>query len=170
MIEDGGRFASDLSPRLVVLRGERRLEAPMQRTGPGLYRLSPEEGLQLAPSIEPYRVEVHTGAPGAEASVGPGRTIFFPARDELRPGAPDIAALAELATETSGLFHETVAGAVAAIAAPGASTAIRRFELWSILVAAATLLFLAELLLRRRRRHVATATATAARTEKRPAA
>ncbi len=170
VIEDGGRFASDLSPRLVVLRGERRLEAPMQRTGPGLYRLSPEEGLQLAPSIEPYRVEVHTGAPGAEASVGPGRTIFFPARDELRPGAPDIAALAELATATGGLFHETVAGAVAAITAPGAATAIRRFELWSLLAAAATLLFLAELLLRRRRRHVATATATAARTENRPAA
>ncbi len=170
VIEDGGRFASDLSPRLVVLRGERRLEAPMQRNGPGLYRLSPEQGLQLAPSLEPYRVEVHTGAPGAEANVGPGRTIFFPARDELRPGAPDIAALVELATETSGLFHETVAGAVAAISAPGASTAIRRFELWSILVAAATLLFLAELLLRRRRRHVATATATAARTENRSAA
>ena len=170
VIEDGGRFASDLSPRLVVLRGERRLEAPMQRTGPGLYRLSPEEGMQLAPSIEPYRVEIHTGAPGAQASVGPGRTIFFPARDELRPGAPDIAALAELATATGGLFHETVAGAVAAITAPGASTAIRRFELWSILAAAATLLFLAELLLRRRRRHVATATATAARTENRPAA
>ena len=170
VIEDGGRFASDLSPRLVVLRGERRLEAPMQRTGPGLYRLSPEEGLQLAPSIEPYHVEVHTGAPGAEASIGPGRTIFFPARDELRPGAPDIAALAELATETSGLFHETVAGAVAAIAAPGASSATRRFELWSILATAATLLFLAELLLRRRRRHVATATATAARSENRPAA
>ena len=170
VIEDGGRFASDLSPRLVVLRGERRLEAPMQRTGPGLYRLSPEEGLQLAPSIEPYRVEVHTGAPGAEASVGPGRTIFFPARDELRPGAPDIAALAELAAATGGLYHETVAGAVAAITAPGAATAIRRFELWSILAAAATLLFLAELLLRRRRRHVATATATATRTENRPAA
>ena len=170
VIEDGGRFASDLSPRLVVLRGERRLEAPMQRTGPGLYRLSPEQDLQLAPSLEPYRVEVHTGAPGAEASIGPGRTIFFPARDELRPGAPDIAALVELATATGGLFHETVAGAVAAISAPGASTAIRRFELWSILVAAATLLFLAELLLRRRRRHVATATATAARTEKRSAA
>ena len=170
VIEDRGRFASDLSPRLVVLRGERRLEAPMQRTGPGLYRLSPEQGLQLAPSLEPYRVEVHTGAPAAEASVGPGRTIFFPARDELRPGAPDIAALAELAAETSGLFHETVAGAVAAIAAPGASTAIRRFELWSLLVAAATLLFLAELLLRRRRRHVATTTATPARTENRSAA
>lgn len=170
VIEDGGRFASDLSPRLVVLRGERRLEAPMQRNGPGLYRLSPEEGMQLAPSLEPYRVEIHTGAPGAEASVGPGRTIFFPARDELRPGAPDIAALAELATATGGLFHETVAGAVAAITAPGAATAIRRFELWSLLAAAATLLFLAELLLRRRRRHVATATATAARTENRPAA
>ena len=170
VIEDGGRFASDLSPRLVVLRGERRLEAPMQRTGPGLYRLSPEQGLQLAPSLEPYRVEVHTGAPAAEASIGPGRTIFFPARDELRPGAPDIAALAELATATGGLYHETVAGAVTALAAPGASTATRRFELWSILVAAATLLFLAELLLRRRRRHVATATATAARTENRPAA
>ena len=170
VIADGGRFASDLSPRLVVLRGERRLEAPMQRTGPGLYRLSPEQGLQLAPSLEPYRVEVHTGAPGAEASVGPGRTIFFPARDELRPGAPDIAALAELATATSGLFHETVAGAVAAITAPGAATAIRRFELWSLLAAAATLLFLAELLLRRRRRHVATATATGTRAANRPAA
>ena len=170
VIQDGGRFASDLSPRLVVLRGDRRLEAPMQRTGPGLYRLSPEDGLQLAPSLEPYRVEVHTGAPGTEASVGPGRTIFFPARDELRPGAPDIAALAELAAETSGLFHETVAGAVAAITAPGAQTAVRRFELWSVFATAATLLFLAELLLRRRRRHVATATATAARRENRPAA
>ena len=170
VIQDGGRFASDLSPRLVVLRGDRRLEAPMQRAGPGLYRLSPEDGLQLAPSLEPYRVEVHTGAPGTEASVGPGRTIFFPARDELRPGAPDIAALAELAAETSGLFHETVGGAVAAITAPGAQTAVRRFELWSVLATVATLLFLTELLLRRRRRHVATATATAARRENRPAA
>ena len=170
VIHDGGRFASDLSPRLVVLRGDRRLEAPMRRTGPGLYRLSPEDGLQLAPSLEPYRVEVHTGAPGTEASIGPGRTIFFPARDELRPGAPDIAALAELAAETSGLFHETVAGAVAAITAPSARTAVRRFELWSVFATAATLLFLAELLLRRRRRHVATATATAARSESRSAA
>ena len=170
VIEDAGRFASDLEPRLVLLRGDRRLEAPMRRTGPGLYRLSPEEGLQLAPSLEPYRVEVHTGAPGAEAGMGPGRTIFFPARDELRPGAPDIAALVEHAAATGGVFHETVAGAVAAITAPGPSTAIRRFELWPVLAAAATLLFLAELLLRRRRRHVATATATGVRAANRPAA
>ena len=107
VVEDDGRFGSDLSPRLVVLRGDRRIEAPMQRTGPGLYRLAPEEGMLFAPSLEPYRVEVHTGAAGAAGTVGPGRTIFFPARDELRPGAPDIAALAELAAETSGLFHET---------------------------------------------------------------
>jgi uncharacterized membrane protein len=169
-IEDGGLFASDLSPRLVVLRGDRRLEAPMRRTGPGLYRLSPDENLQLAPSLEPYRVEVHTEPSGTEPNVGPGRTIFFPARDELRPGAPDVAALAELAAATGGLFHETVGGAVAAITAPGAQTAVRRFELWSVLATAAALLFLAELLLRRRRRHVATATATAARSENRPAA
>ncbi len=169
-IEDGGLFASDLSPRLVVLRGDRRLEAPMRRTGPGLYRLSPDESLQLAPSLEPYRVEVHTGPSGAEPNVGPGRTIFFPARDELRPGAPDLAALAELAAATGGLFHETVGGAVAAITAPGAQAAVRRFELWSVLATAAAFLFLAELLLRRRRRHVATATATAARSENRPAA
>ncbi|MCY3928944.1 MAG: VWA domain-containing protein [Acidobacteria bacterium] len=170
VIEDAGRFASDLEPRLVVLRGDRRLDAPMQRTGPGLYRLSPEEGLQLVPSLEPYRVEVHAGTPDAEAGTVPGRTIFFPARDELRPGAPDVAALAELAAATGGLFHETVDGAVAAITAPGPSSAIRRFELWPVLAGAATLLFLAELLLRRRRRHVATATATAARSENRPAA
>ncbi len=170
VIEAGGRFASDLSPRLVVLRADRRLEAPMQRTGPGLYRLSPDQGLQLAPSLDPYRIEVRTGAPGNETSIGPGRTIFFPARDELRPGAPDIGALAELAASTGGLFHETLDGAVAAITAPGAKTAVRRFESWSVLASAATLLFLAELLLRRRRRHVATVTAAAARNETRPAA
>lgn len=177
VIEAGGRFASDLSPRLVVLRGARRLEAPMQRSGPGLYRLPPDAGLhtglnaglQIAPSLEPYRVEVHTGAPGAEARIGPGRTIFFPARDELRPGAPDIVALTELAAITGGRFHETLDGAVAAITAPGARTAVRRFESWPVPASAAVLLFLAELLLRRRRRHVATATA-AARSESRPAA
>ena len=153
VVDDGGRFGSDLSPRLVLLRGDRRVETPMRRTGPGLYRLAPEEELQLAPSLDPYRVEVHTGLAGAAATVGPGRTVFFPARDELRPGAPDIAALAVLAAETSGLFHETVAGAVGGITAPGAATAVRRFELWSVLLLAATVLFLAELLLRRRRRH-----------------
>ena len=169
VIEDDGRFASDLSPRLVVLRGEQRIEAPMQRTAPGLYRLAPEEGLVLAPSLDPYRVEVHTGAPGSAANIGPGRTIFFPARDELRPGAPDLAALDELAAATGGLFHETVAGAVAAITAPGATTAVRRFELWSVLLTAATLFFLAELLLRRRRRHGAS-TVIPAPAETRPAA
>ena len=169
VVDDGGRFGSDLSPRLVLLRGERRLEAPMRRTGPGLYRLATEEGPLLAPSLDPYRIEVHTGLAGAAATVGPGRTIFFPARDELRPGAPDVAALAELASETSGLFHETVAGAVGAVTAHGAATAVRRFELWSVLLVAATLLFLAELLLRRRRRHGAS-TAIPVPAETRPAA
>ena len=162
VVEEDGRFGSDLSPRLVVLRGDRRIDAPLQRTGPGLYRLVSGEGMLLAPSLEPYRVEVHTGPPGAAETIGPGRTIFYPARDELRPGAPDIAALAELAAETSGLFHETVAGAVGAITAPSADTAVRRFDLWSVLLVAATLLFLAELLLRRRRRHGASTVIPAA--------
>ncbi len=153
VVENNGRFASDLSPRLVLLRGDRRIEAPMRRTGPGLYRLAPDDGLTLAPSPEPYRVEVHTGPAGAAATVGPGRTIFYPVRDELRPGAVDIAALSALAAGTSGRFHETVAGAVAAITAPGNATAVRRFDLWPVLLAAAPVLFLAELLLRRRRRH-----------------
>ena len=169
VVEEDGRFGSDLSPRLVVLRGDRRIEAPLQRTGPGLYRLASGEGMLLAPSLEPYRVEVHTGPTGAPATIGPGRTIFYPARDELRPGAPDFAALAALAAETSGLFHETVAGAVGAITAPGADTAVRRFDLWSALLVAATLLFLAELLLRRRRRHGAS-TVIPAPAESRPAA
>ncbi|MXW03016.1 MAG: VWA domain-containing protein [Holophagales bacterium] len=169
VVEEDGRFGSDLSPRLVVLRGDRRIEAPLQRTGPGLYRLVSGEGMLLAPSLEPYRVEVHTGPAGAAETIGPGRTIFYPARDELRPGAPDIAALAELAVETSGLFHETVAAAVGAITAPSADTAVRRFDLWSVLLVAATLLFLAELLLRRRRRHGAS-TVIPAPAETRPAA
>ena len=169
VVEEDGRFGSDLSPRLVVLRGDRRIETPLQRTGPGLYRLASEEDLLLAPSLEPYRVEVRTGPAGAPATVGPGRTIFYPARDEVRPGATDIAALAELAAATDGLFHETVAGAVGAITAPSATTAVRRFELWSVLVTAATLLFLGELLLRRRRRHGASTVIPAA-AESRPAA
>ena len=169
VVEEDGRFGSDLSPRLVVLRGDRRIEAPLQRTGPGLYRLASEEDLLLAPSLEPYRVEVRTGPAGAPATIGPGRTIFYPARDEVRPGAPDIAALADLAAATDGLFHETVAGAVGAITAPSATTAVRRFELWSVLVTAATLLFLGELLLRRRRRHGASTVIPAA-AESRPAA
>lgn len=169
VVEEDGRFGSDLSPRLVVLRGDRRIETPLQRTGPGLYRLASGEGTLLAPSLEPYRIEVHTGPAGAPATIGPGRTIFYPARDELRPGAPDIAALAELAAATDGLFHETVAGAVGAITAPNSDTAVRRFDLWSVLLVAATLLFLAELLLRRRRRHGAS-TVIPVQAETRPAA
>ena len=170
VVQDDGRFGSDLSPRLVVLRGERRVETPLQRTGPGLYRLAPDANLLLAPSLDPYRIEVHTGPAGPAATVGPGRSIFYATRDEVRPGAPDVQALAELAASTGGRFHETIANAVGAVTLPGAATAVRRFDLWSILLATATLLFLAELLLRRRRRHVATATATAARSRNRPAA
>ncbi len=158
VVGETGRFGSDLSPRLVVLRGDRRIEATLQRTGPGLYRLSSNEGVRLAPSREPYRVEVHAGPAGAAETIGPGRTIFYPARDELRPGAPDLAALAELAAETSGFFHETVSAALSAVAAPSADTAVRRFELWPVLLIAAALLFLGELLLRRRRRHPASTT------------
>lgn len=169
VVEEDGHFGSDLSPRLVVLRGDRRIEEPLQRTGPGLYRLVSGEGMLLAPSLEPYRVEVHTGPAGAAETIGPGRTIFYPARDELRPGAPDLEALATLAAETSGLFHETVGGAVGAITAPSADTAVRRFDLWSVLLVAATLLFLAELLLRRRRRHGAS-TVIPVPVETRPAA
>ena len=169
VVDEDGRFGSDLSPRLVLLRGERRVEAPMRRTGPGMYRLAQEDGIRLAPSPTPYLVEIRTGAPGAGENLGPGRTIFFPARDELRPGAPDVAALAELAAATDGLFHETVEAAVAAIAAPGGAAAVRRFDLWSLLLAAATLLFLAELLLRRRRRHGAS-TVIPVPAESRPAA
>ena len=170
VVEEDGRFGSDLSPRLVVLRGDRRIEAPLRRTGPGLYRLAAAdgasgEGVLLAPSLDPYRVEVH----GDAATIGPGRTIFYPARDEVRPGAPDIAALHELAASTSGLFHETVAGAVSAITTPSPDTAVRRFDLWSILLLMATLLFLAELLLRRRRRHGAS-TVIPTTAESRPAA
>ncbi len=163
VVDEGGLFGSDLSPRMVLLRGDRRLEAPMQRTAPGLYRLAADSGLELAPSLDPYRVEVHTGPAGDAATVGPGRTIFYPTRDEVRPGVPDVAALSELAAATGGALHESVEAALAAIVAPGTETSTRRFELWPLLLVAAALLFLAELLLRRLRPGAPPATGRAAR-------
>ncbi len=170
VIREDGRFSSNLAPRLALLRGDRRREATMKRTAPGLYRLDRAEDLLLTPSLEPYRVEVHTGPQGMNAAIGPGRTIFYPVRDELRPGAPDVLGLADFAAATGGIFHDTPEGGITAMTAPGNTTARRQLELWPALLGTATLLFLTELLLRRRRRRGDTTTSVSTGARARTAA
>jgi len=145
VIDEQGNWRNDLNPRLQVTgpSGARR-NLVLRQSGPGQY----EAALPVVTAgNRPYTFELQSG-PSMPVSIvrqAGTRQLFYPYADELRSRAPDLELLEALAKQTGG----KVGASVAEIFDPQGDSGVERRPLWPWLAAAALLLYLVDILMRR---------------------
>ncbi|MBI1395214.1 MAG: VWA domain-containing protein [Betaproteobacteria bacterium] len=142
-LTSGGEFRNGLSPEVRV-RGltPEPLTVTLRQTGPGNY----EARVPMPDEMSaPARVELVGGVPEAIRTVAGTKILNRPYPDELRATAPDTAFLKALAGQTDGKYAPQVADV---FAAHGEAYASPR-ALWPWFAAAALLLYVLDLFLRR---------------------
>ena len=144
-MSEQGRWRNDLAPRVRVAApdGTRR-DLTLRQTGPGQY----ESSLPVATAgTRPYAFELVAG-PGLPAQIvrrAGTRQLFYPYPDEYRSHPPDLDLLEAIAQQTGG----KVGASVAEIFDPQEDRGVSRKPLWPWLAAAALVLYLLDLLMRR---------------------
>lgn len=144
-IDDKGAWRNDLTPRVrLSVPGGARREIALRQSGPGQY----EATLPVATAgNRPYTFELVSG-PGLPAGLvqrAGTRALFYPYADELRSRPPDIELLQTIAQQTGG----KVGASVAEIFDPQDDRGVSRQPLWPWFAAAALLLYLLDILMRR---------------------
>jgi hypothetical protein len=143
--DDTGAWRNKLVPRLrMTLPGGMRRELPLRQSGPGQYELAFPVAVA---GDRPYSFELVSG-PGLPSSIARHagtRALFYPYSDELRSRPPDLELLQSIAQHTGG----KVGASVKDIFDPQDDRGVNRRPLWPWFAAAALLLFLLDILMRR---------------------
>ncbi len=145
VMTDQGTWRNGLAPRVQAIGpgGDARALA-LRQVGPGHY----EASLPVATAgNRPYTFALLPGAglPGDIVRRAGTRQLFYPYPDELRSAPPDLELLRAVAEQTGG----KVGASVAEIFDPRDDRGVSRKPLWPWLAAAALVLFLLDILVRR---------------------
>lgn len=143
--DDSGAWRNKLMPRLrMTLPGGMRRELPLRQSGPGQYQVAVPVTVA---GQRPYSFELVSG-PGLPSSIARRagtRALFYPYSDELRSRPPDLELLQSIAQYTGG----KVGASVKEIFDPQDDRGVSRRPLWPWFAAAALLLYILDILMRR---------------------